>query len=253
MKFAKNEVAIRELLFDTQLGSTSKVIYNLLLIHRKNTIVANAKVFKMHYESLRRHVRQLKKLDWVYEFKHPETKQKVIVPWMPLDVEHKVANMLERMRQRTPFWGEWLLKAMLDLLVDDDDYVDNSRPEWAVSGDGSSRLEFDRLYETAGVAIEFQGRQHYQMSAFTPDKRALQQRTERDGLKALACIRRNIAFVEFAANELSYDTVTAKLGHLLPLIPPRFDRPIFRTLTNMCHSYVNYIHRDMRDTHREAN
>lgn len=243
MQIARNKVTIRRLLLYPKLGCTSKRIYNLLLLHPKRTIEENAKVFKMRYEALRRHIGMLKKFDWVYKFHDSKTRQSLIVPSMPLHVEREVANMLEYMRQRATFRGEWLLKQLLDLVVDDDDYVDNCRPEWAVSGDGSFPFEYDRLFETAGVAIEFQGRQHYDITPFTPDKQALQERMARDRLKQLACIRRNIAFVEFTTSDLSYDAIVEKLGHLLPLIPPRIDRPIFRTLTNMCDSYVNRTQR----------
>lgn len=98
--------------------------------------MANAKLFNMRYDVLRRRVRQLQQLDWAYEFPHPETRRPVIVPFMPLAVEQMVADELQRVRSDTPHWGEWILDRWLGVIVDDDNYVENTRPESLVSGFG---------------------------------------------------------------------------------------------------------------------
>lgn len=124
------------------------------------------------------------------------------------------------------------MKAMLDITVDDDNFLDNARLQWTVSGAGDNPLEFDRFYPDAKVAIEFQGRQHYEEVTFRHGKSDLEQQQNRDGLKALACLRQKVTLVEIPDIDLSHETLVAKLGGVLPLLPPRTDRPLFRTLAD---------------------
>lgn len=134
------------------------------------------------------------------------------------------------------------------MLVDDKRYEENARPAWAVSGAGSGRLEFDRLYLESKVAIEFQGRQHYEEVTFSDGRKSnLEEQQARDALKAMLCRRQRIAFVEIPATELSYETIIEKLDGLLPLVPPLMDRPLFQCLENLCRSYVNSIRRKKTD------
>lgn len=194
----------------------------------------------MPYETLRWSVQRLIELDWAYRFPHPKTGRTIIVPWMPLDIEAAVARQVEYRSGLVPNKGEWLMKALLDVIVDDKRYEDNARPAWAVSGSGSDRLEFDRWYTEAKVAIEFQGRQHYEEVTFSDGRKSnFEAQRVRDGLKALLCSRQEVVFVEIPWTELSYETIVAKLEGRLPLVPPLFDRPLFRCLQNLCHSYVN--------------
>jgi len=51
------------------------------------------------------------------------------------------------------------MKCMLDMMVTDNDYHDNARPSWLTSGTGGGRMEIDRWYRSANVALEFQGPQ----------------------------------------------------------------------------------------------
>lgn len=243
VKVLENRIVIRQLLRDQRLPPAIKVTHQLLCLHPKDTIVANAKLFNMRYDVLRRRVRRLQQLDWAYEFPHPETRRPVIVPFMPLTVEQMVADELQRGRNDTPYWGEWILGRWLDLIVDDDDYVDNARPESLVSGFGSYRMEVDYLFRGARVGIEFQGKHHFEAGPSKEEQEKLKRQQERDALKSLLCVRQDIAFVEIIGRDLSYETLVSKLGRLLPLIPPRKDRPLFRALSAMTHSYVNNLNR----------
>lgn len=243
MRVLSHRLVTQHLLLDGRLRPSSKVTYGLLRIHRKNTISSNAKTFGMHYDTLRRNVRQLQEFDWAYESPDPVTGQPIVVPSMPLTVERMLANELRSSRSDMPFWGEALARHWLDVLVDDDDRLDNARPEWLVSGYGSYRMEIDFFYRRARVAIEFQGKHHFDAGDSDEEQVELKQQQERDALKSLICARHNVSFVEITGKDLYYDALVGKLGHLLPIIPPRKERPLFRALSEMSHSYVNNLNR----------
>ncbi len=114
-------------------------------------------------ETLRRSIRRLVQLDWAYEVPRAGKVRPMIDRSMPLSVEQAVADELARVRRNVPNLGEWLMKCMFDMIVDDDDYHDNARPPWLVSGVGGGRMEIDRWYRSAEVALEFQGPQHYRV------------------------------------------------------------------------------------------
>src|SRR5690606_36378422 len=103
-----------------------------------------------------RSIRELEQHDWVYSFLEPKNRKLIYIPWMPLDIETAVAKKLEWLADNVANRGEWLMKAMLDIIVDDDDFVDNSRLKWTVLAPGDSPREFDRYFDTRKVAIEFQ-------------------------------------------------------------------------------------------------
>lgn len=225
---------------DRRLSRTAKLIYLSLRHLPKNSIAQNAVALDMPYETVRAAVQLLIETGWAYRCKQPSTGKWIVVPWMPKDVEADIAREAERRSGLVTNRGEWTLKAYLDLYVDDRDYEDNARPPWAVSGAGSGRFEIDRWYVRARVAIEFQGRQHFEIVTFADGRTSdLEGQRVRDGLKALLCLRQGIAFIEIPGTALSYDTIVAKLEGHLPLIPPLPDRPLFQCLENLSHYYVN--------------
>lgn len=194
----------------------------------------------MPYSTVRRCIHELKRFDWVYSFRDATSGAAVYVPYMPLEVERVVAAQAEQYFDIVSYRGEQLMKAVLDIVVDDDDFMDNVRPAWTALGPGDTPLEFDRIYPEWRVAIEFQGRQHYEEVTFPDGKSDLKRQQALDGRKALACLRQQFTLVEIADIELSYETLVTKLDGLLPLISPLTTRPLFRTLNNLCHEHANW-------------
>lgn len=235
-----NRVLPKQIMCDRRLRRTSQLIYSCMRAHPKSTFKGYAAKLSIPYATVRRCIKELEHHDWVYSFRDPKSGERIYVPWMPLDVEKAVASRAEQLADVMPNRGEWLMKAVLDITVDDDNFLNNARFQWTVSGTGDNRLEFDRFYPDARVAIEFQGRQHYEEVTFRDGKTNLQKQQDLDGRKALACLRQQVTLVEIPDIELSYETLVAKLGGLLPFLPPRTDRPLFRTLANLCHGYVNW-------------
>lgn len=244
MKVLLDPFVLRQVMAIPHLQPGAKTTYVKLCLHPKRTIAENSEAFEMHYETLRRHVRELREFDVVYDYPDPRTGRSVIVPWMPFSAEQSLAQRWLQNRTDFEYQGQWIVGRWLDVLVDELDWVEEARPEFLVSGFGSNRLEVDFFFRRARVAIEFQGRYHFQAGPSHEEQHRLQQQQIRDGLKALRLSREDFMFVELTGADLHYETITNKLGHVLPLIPPRKDRPLFRRLTSMSLSYTNHVHKN---------
>ncbi|MFS8628991.1 MAG: hypothetical protein FWJ73_06505 [Limnochordales bacterium] len=238
MRVLLNGLLPKYVLSDHRLPRTSKLLYLAMRSGRKGTTKEYAERLGIPYATVRRAMVELRERDWVYPFRIPKQRSLVYVPFMPLEVERLVAAELERWFDAVSSRGEQLLKAFLDLLVDDDHFLDNARPSWAAAGPGDAPPEFDRIYPHWRVAIDFQGRQHYEEATFPDGKSDLKRQQSLDARKALACLRQQYTLVEIADVELSYETIVAKLRGLLPMIPPLTHRPLFRTLQALCREHA---------------
>lgn len=242
MKMLLEPIVLKQLVVTPGLHAGAKETYLKLCLHSKTTIADNARTLNMSYDKLRRHIRELQGADWAYEFMEPSTRRIIIVPSMPLNVEESLAGHWQEQRNVTPYLGQWITDRWFALLIDDLTWIPNARPEALVSGAGSKRMEIDFKFRRHRVAVEFNGKFHFEAGPTEEEQKRLRQQQERDALKALLCARKDIVFVELTGKDLSYETIDSKLGHLLPIIPPRKDRPVFRLLNDLTHSYVNYLH-----------
>lgn len=240
MKVLLNRLLPKYVLEDHRLPRTSKLLYLAMRSQKKATMKEYGERLGIPYATLRRAMVDLREHDWVYAYRIPKQRGLVYVPFMPLEIERMVAAEVERWLDTVSNRGEHLLKAFLDLLVDDNHCLDNVRPSWTAIGPGDVPLELDRIYPEQRVAIEFQGRQHYEEMLFPDGKSDLKRQQSLDARKALACLRQHYKFVEIADVELSYGTIVAKLGGLLPMIPPLTNRPLFRTLENLCREHAKW-------------
>lgn len=243
MKMLLEPVVLAQMARTTHLGAAAKETFLKLCLNPKATIAANTKTFGMKYDTLRRHIRELEKADWAYEILEPRTNRLLVVPSMPLHVEQLLAKHWQTLRNYVAWFGEWLTGRWFSAIVDDLAWLPNARPESLVSGDGGHRMEIDFLFEKQGVAAEFQGNVHFEAGPSPEDQEKLRKQQERDATKALLCARKDLIFVEITGNDLRYETLVNKFAHLLPLIPPRKDRPVYRLLADLSHSYVNYLRR----------
>lgn len=238
-------IVIDALLCDSRLTPTDIKVYMHMYGYHEASLRARARASRIPRETLRRSVHHLVQLGWACEVPWAGKTRPVIAPSMPLDVEQAVADELQRVRNDVPNMGEWLMKCMLDMMVTDNDYHDNARPSWLTSGTGGGRMEIDRWYRSANVALEFQGPQHYRVAGpYSPSEHALGKQMAHDNLKAGLCVREGIQFVEITAGDLQYRIMSNKIGELLPLRSVQEDRPVFRTLARMCQAYINYAARE---------
>lgn len=236
-----NRVLPKEILRDHRLDRGVKYVYLAMRAHPKTTISGLAEILNLPYNTVHRCLVELQDKDWVYPFRRRGVKSKLWVPWMPLELEHHLAAELRKVVDMAPYRGEKLLKCLLDIIVDDDAFYDNARPEWTALVPGEAAVEFDRYYWRCSVAIEFHGRQHYKEVTFLSGKSDLRRQTNSDARRALACLRQGVTLIEIADVELSYEQIVAKLEGHLPLIPPLTHRPLYLELANMCRSHVNWV------------
>lgn len=236
-----NRILTRAVLEDVRLTTTDKFVYLAIRSLPKSNVADYARRLNMPYQTLRRVIRRLEKYDWVYSYKDPKTKKVTVVPWMPVDVERQVCAEFRTLAETAPRKGEFRMKAVLSTFVDDNDFVDNHRFQWAVSPWTGQPLEFDRTFISSRVVIEFQGRQHFEVVSFAAGESDLVQQMARDRAKIVACERKGFVFVEIAASELSCETIFRKLDGVLPLIQPLKHRPLYQTLDEFCTSYAAWV------------
>lgn len=236
-----------ELYLDTRLHPTAGFVRVQLQNIRIDTLNGHAQRLTFRKETLRRAIRRLIECGWAYEHPGDDSRSPLIVPWMPPDVERMIVNELIKVRREVGPAGEWLMKCILYVAVDEHDFRDNVRPEWFTLGVGRGRFEMDRWFRRANVAVEFHGMQHYQYDPkFHKSREEFAEQQVRDNAKVGLCARRGIRYVEIPAPELGFAKVVNRVEDLLPLRPVRMDSPLVVTLDDLCRSYVNTVRRAQR-------
>lgn len=182
--------------------------------------------------------------------------RKVVRISSPLEVQRATAWRLKEHRTIMPYVGEGLTKRVLDVGVDDDDYVDNARPWYLPNRDTGEPLEIDRLYVGIAVGIEYGGIQHSEVTQLFPDPRKLAELRSRDARKAELCQSRGVTLVTIGEDDLSVERV-------LDMLPPQLARAhidpndlYIKTLNDLCGQYVanckKYRMREQRQAQRNA-
>lgn len=190
--------------------------------------------------TVRQSVGRLVEQGWVYRWKQPGKRGPLIIPWMPPHIEMDVVADMALVRTEVGNYGEWLMKAVLDLGVHDRDYHDNARPQWLTSPLTGSRLELDRWYRRATVAFEFQGPQHSQIGdRYVRTAEQLQQRMVIDQVKRDRCQEYGVRLIEVAGHELSFEHILGAAEGRLSLVPLRDHSPLVRELSGMLWEYVD--------------
>lgn len=141
-----------------------------------------------------------------------------------------------RLRRET-FRGEGFLKEILNLIVAGAVFQDNARPNFLVNPLTGERLEFDRWYPEHGVAVEFNGSQHYTPSdKFSAEE--VNKQIARDLMKQSLARMHNIKLIVVRPHELSLATLSEKLHGILPLRTVREQDPVARYLQTRVRRYV---------------
>lgn len=112
------------------------------------------------------------------------------------------------------FRGEALMRAYLNLLVDDDGFENDASPGFLVNPFTNEEMQLDRYYSLPGVAFEHNGLQHYQATQKYPDETELLKQQMRDHAKQLICANRGIHLVVVHIEDLSLEGMRQKLKGL---------------------------------------
>lgn len=198
-------------------------------------------------ETIRTSVGRLVDTGWAYMHIPPGRKRgSIVVPWMPVNIEEQLASALAERRASVLYFGEWLMRCLLDLFVKDLVYHDNAHPQWQTTPEGK-RLQLDRWYYAANVAFEFQGRQHFEKdNEFVKTDADLSRRFDSDGEKIRLCSLHGVQLIELRADDLDFHRLQVTLAELagkLQIVPVRERGPLFRMITGMCRQYTALVKR----------
>ena len=125
------------------------------------------------------------------------------------------AENLIRQQLGIPNIGEgWIseveLLQMIRQIFPEEEVIHQASPSWL------SRQRFDVFIPRLGLAIEYQGRQHYDPVEHFGGEDGLRRTQERDARKALACEENGISLVYFRYDEnLNRSVVEARLKNAL--------------------------------------
>ncbi len=135
--------------------------------------------------------------------------------------------------QKSDWKGEAILRELLNLFVEDRDFIDNARPNFLQISSGGT-LEYDRYYYKARVAFEFNGPQHYGSTERFPQ---FEQQQARDGIKIRRSVENGVHLIEVTRDDLEPERLLARIDHRLPLrrVPP--DHPVLVAIMNELHRY----------------
>lgn len=245
MRHLLDRVLSKEIFSDERLSSGSQNFYFRMRHARKRTQTGYSRAFGIDKSIVCRRLNELEKSGWVYTFPDPVSRRPVYVNWMPLDIEERLAREVAHLVDISPHRGETLMKYMLYLMVDESYVLYNSRYRWLIAGFGKGRMELDVFFPDIKVAVEFQGRQHFETVTFHNGKTNLQEQQARDRAKYLACERQKVKLIEIEDIELSYFTLKAELEGSVPLMEPLQERPIFRIVEQLCQEHARWA-RDQR-------
>lgn len=151
--------------------------------------------------------------------------------------EDMLQHVQTRMRHER-YKGEAIMKELLSVLIDDDKFQDNARPGFLVNPLTGQRMEFDRWYTEAGVAFEFNGPQHEQPTAVSPDLDDVRAQQARDLMKAAIAAQHGISLITIHPADLGFDRLAKLIGDRLPQRPLRWFDPVVHFLNRESRGYA---------------
>ena len=239
----------KELLSDKKLGVYERMLYIAILLNSpdgKSPVRTEELMRSAGFRSrntLKRYLRVLADKGWVeiIEQKRDRASWLTIIARNPvLDARGREAEEFQRKLARATNRGEFLMKAWLDLLVDDQDFEDNVRPDFLQNPVTGQNLEYDRLYHR-GVAFEFNGAQHYGPTKRYPGKEEAVDRRMRDLIKKGLSIENRIQLIIIHPTDLTLNKISEKIGALLPLRQLELDDPLMLAIKKASKTYVRQV------------
>jgi len=163
------------------------------------------------------------------------------IPLIPAEVQVLLAQRLEAEYALAPHKGEFLMRQYLDLLVRNDNYVDNARPDFLQSPLTGYPLEYDRFY-LQGIAFEFNGAHHLGPGPGVDEATYKETRT-RDLLKAALSREAGVELVIIKADDLLPGAFEARIPSHLQRNDVAESGAYYRTLARIATAYVTKVRR----------
>lgn len=124
-------------------------------------------------------------------------------------------SAIRRKVRKAQHRGETLLREFLNVLVALDDYEDNASPDLLLNPFTRELMELDRYYPAAGVAIEYNGDQHYKETDLATFEETVKQ-VGCDAMKAFICKARGIELAIIHPDDLRLKNIDQKIPGRLP-------------------------------------
>lgn len=225
------------LLYDSRLSPAAKLLYALLVSMRQREPALTlsqrdlaARLGMNSAKAVRVAITQLREGGWLRTARVKGRAGTVYEPYDPdLALRVTKAEFIQELIGRTRPKGEFILKKMLDELVLDETFQDNAKPGFLRNPLTGERMEFDRWYTEAAVAIEFQGIQHYRATADVTAKDVRAQQA-RDLMKLALATKKRIRLVTAHGGDLKFGRLKSMLKGLLPLRELRAEDPVVQML-----------------------
>ena len=236
------DVALPYLLDNAGISFCAKGLYILICHAQPESIVRLASVSGVSEAVVRRECNTLKEEGWL-SFDIAKSHRTIITPTAPDQVQQELVEWIEGVKAAWFPFGENLMRAVLDNTVAVSRYLDNCRPGHIVNPKSGYRLEFDRFYYSLGVAFEFQGIQHRQLTSLHEGQTEFEEAQMRDLMKTGLSLKHGIEVVEITEDDLRIDRMITKIPARLPRV--RIDRAseYVRRLDRFGQEYIYWCRR----------
>ncbi len=194
-----------------------------------------AKATNMSRHTIMRHCKALQEKGWVLIGGH--TRRRALVGTISLGAQEKLAERAARDLELAHYKGEFLLKAILDYLIESTDYVENGRPSYLINPDTGQPMEYDRLYPGLLLAFERNGPQHYRTTKKFPSTSELKEQKKRDMYKRALSQDNQIRLIVLSG-ELTVASVLKTIPEDVPVVRPR-PGPYLDMLEKQCRMYAD--------------
>jgi len=190
-------------------------------------------------ETLRRALRLLVETGWlVIERRKGATHEFTLRK--PHRRQYQEVEVARRRLNRALYLGEALMRELLNLVVDSDEYEDNASPGYLINYFTGERMEFDRYY-APNVAIEYNGPQHYVTTELYDDEEELVKQVGRDAMKRKICELRGIPLIVIHPEDLTVEGIQKKVAGLLPLRDLTNHQPLVAFLERRARAYIRKV------------
>lgn len=147
----------------------------------------------------------------------------------------RISSIKRKVRSARPR-GEALLREFLTLMIALDQYEDNAAPDFLLNPYTGELMELDRYYPTVGVAVEFNGDQHYEETDLATFGETVKQ-VGRDAMKAFICKARGLELAIIRPEDLGLESIDQKLPGRLPRRDLQGMEPLVAALEAMASEY----------------
>ena len=215
-------------------------VYSIIARYAPCSYSEIAQLARLHRTTVADSVDRLKREGWLATrpvTPYNRTARTIFIVGAPRPTQKAIAQLIEDYRWRAPRAGEFLALTWLTLLAVSVRYQDCARPKVLANPLTGQPMEVDRLFVDEGVGVEFNGRQHYEDTAFSNESGDYLQQQTRDHVKRSLCADQGIKLIVLTPNALSYEGILAKIQPHLRVRQIDTSGEVVRQLTRMCREY----------------